>query len=213
MSIVKRLALIGASSMGSQIMDYAHQTGLYEVVGFIDDNTSIREFRGLPVLGNCNEITDSYNNNLFDCVFISIGYTWFDVREKIYNEIKGKVPFANIISPLATVREGAVIGEGVLITDGAYISNSAVVEDDVCVTLRSIVNHGCRVKKHTFLSTNVTLAGNITVGEKCFLGVGCVLSDGINICDNTWLTPGVVVLKNIKKPGKYFNLNGKLVSL
>ena len=39
-----------------------------------------------------------------------------------------------------------------MISDQVYISNTADIEDSVCITLRSVVNHGCIVKDiHFFL--------------------------------------------------------------
>lgn len=202
----KKLALIGAGTFAEQVLSYISAQGVYDVVGFFDDNKQEgTTFLKLPILGKLCDIVTKYNEGLYDYVFISIGYLWFDVRERIYNELKNRIPFANIISPLSVIQEGSKLGEGILITDGVYVSSTAVIEDDVCITLRSIVNHGCYIKKHTFFSTNVSLAGNVTIGKKCFIGVGCIISDGISICDNVWLSPGTIVIKNIKKAGKFMS--------
>ena len=211
---MKKLALLGAGDLGDQIMEYVKETGMYEIVGFFDDNEALGNMhRGLPIFGKINTVENYYKQGYFDYVFITIGYRWFDTRERIYKELKGKVPFANIISPLAVVKKGAKLGEGIMISDQVYVSHTANIEDDVCITLRSVVNHGCVVKKHTFFSTNVVLAGNVTIGEKCFVGVGSVLSDGITVCDNVWLSPGSIVIKNITEPGKYVSSVVKLYNV
>lgn len=211
---MKRLALIGAGSFAKQIMSYIESNDEYVVVGFFDDNTDLGvSFEGKSIFGVLDDIERKYQEGLFDCIFISIGYVWFDVRERIYNKLKGVVPFANIISKLATIKKGANLGEGILITDGVYISDTATIEDNVCITLRSIVNHGCTIKKHTFFSTNVSTAGNVVIGEKCFIGVGCIISDGVSICDNVWLSPGTIVVQNIKKQGKYLSPSIKIVNI
>ena len=210
----KRLALIGAGTFAEQIISYVNMSDTYDVVGLFDDNKQVgTTFSSLPILGKLSDVVTKYREGLYDYVFISIGYMCFDVRERVYNELKHKVPMANIISPLAVVREGAVWGEGILITDNAYISSTAVLEDNVSITLRSIVNHGCYVKKHSFLSTNVSLAGNVTIGEKCFIGIGCIISDGVSICDNVWLSPGTIVMKNIKKIGQYISPALKIINI
>lgn len=210
----QRIVLIGAGDFGKQILSYINTINKYIVVGFFDDKKKLgSSFENIPIIGNVDDIISKYNEGLFDCAFISIGYKWFDVRENIYNRLKYHVPLANIISPLATVKKNAILGEGILITDNAYVSETAIIEDNVCITLGSTVNHGCIVKKHTFFSTNVSLAGNVIIGEKCFIGIGCTIADGVSICDNVWLSPGCIVVKNIKKPGQYISSALKLFNI
>ena len=108
---MKKLALLGAGDLGDQIMEYVKETGMYEIVGFFDDNEALGNMhRGLPIFGKINTVENYYKQGDFDYVFITIGYRWFDTRERIYKELKGKVPFANIISPLAVVKKGAKLG-------------------------------------------------------------------------------------------------------
>lgn len=211
---MKKLALIGSKDFAQGIIENLKYIGSYEVVGYFDDfEKKGTIINGYSVLGNVNDSIHLFNQGAFDCVFIAIGYSSFTGRETIYNKLKGKIPFANIISKTAFVHPTAKLGEGILLTDGVYIGRGAVIEDNVSITLRSIVNHGCTVKKHSFFSTNVSLAGNVVVGEKCFIGVGCVISDSVEICNDSWLSPGLVVVKSIKKPGHYMSISYKLIAI
>lgn len=211
---MKRLALIGSKAMARGICDMVQSHNFYDVVGFFDDyEEKGKLIDGKPIMGTTDDCIDLYHEGLFDFVFIASGYNSFEGREKLYNKVKGNIPLANIISPTAYIHPGATLGEGILISDGSFIHREAVIEDNVCITLRSIVNHGGHVKKHTFFSTGVVTAGNVTVGEKCFVGVGCVISDGVTICDNVWLSPGSVVVKNLKKPGHYLSSSTKLYNI
>ena len=167
----------------------------------------------LPILGQTADLIHYYKDGVFDYVFIAIGYNHFEIKENVYNLIKGKIPLANIISEKAIVDSGAVLGEGILITDEAYIARDSVVGDNTSITLRSIINHGVRVGKHCFFSTNVTTAGNIRIGNRCFIGVGTIISDGVTICDDVWLSPGTVVGNNIEKPGRYISYAMKYIKI
>jgi len=211
---MNNLALIGSKAMAHGIKDMVELYHLYNVIGYFDDfaeKGSVVE--GKPVLGNTDDCINMYHEGIFDFIFIASGYNSFEGREKLYLKYKGIIPFANIISPTAFVHPSARIGEGVLLSDGAYINRDAVIEDNVAITLRSIVNHGGHVKKHTFFSTGVVTAGNVIIGERCFIGVGSVISDGVSICDDVWLTPGSIVIKDIKKPGHYLSQSSKLFNI
>lgn len=211
---MKKLAFIGSGSLAVDLSIIVREWQQYEVVGFIDGNCEKGTLiNGFPVLGNDDDVINLYKEGVFDCIFIAIGYLKFSVREKLYNRFKGVVPLANLISPSAYVSPSATLGEGILLSDGTYINRETVIEDNVMITLRSIVNHGGHVKKHTFFSTGVTTAGHVTVGERCFVGVGVTVSSSITICDDVWLSPGSIVTKNLKKPGQYLSQAAKLYHL
>ncbi len=211
---MKKIAIIGTGDYSKSVINFIEKYKLYTVVGYFDNTQSSGTIiNGYPVIGCDNDIISLFQKNTFDAVFIAIGYLKFSARENIYQMLKGIVPFANLISPLASIDDTAVIGKGVMISDGAVIHSNAVVEDNASVTLHSIVNHGCRVGCHSFLSTRVTMAGNVTIGKRCFIGVGVIISDGVSICDDVWLSPGSVVVKSLKKSGQYLSQATKLYHL
>lgn len=211
---MKRIAFLGSGALATELSKNVREWNLYEPVGYFDGSIEKGTIiDGLPILGDDGDVVEQFNKGLFEYLFIAVGYLKFQVRENLYNRFKGIVPFANIISPTSNVHPTAILGEGVLLSDGVFIHRQAVIEDNVMITLRSIVNHGGVVKKHTFFSTGVITAGNIVVGERCFIGVGVTISDGITICDDVWLSPGSIVIKNIKKPGHYLSQAAKLYNL
>ncbi len=211
---MKKVAIIGTGDYSKSVVNFIERYKLYSVVGFFDNSLSIGSIiNGYPIIGCDNDIISLYQKRLFDAVFIAIGYLNFTAREKLYRKVKDIVPLANLISPLASIDDTAIIGEGVMISDGAVVHANAIVEDNASVTLHSIVNHGCRVSAHSFLSTRVTMAGNVTIGKRCFIGVGVIISDGVSICDDVWLSPGSVVVKSLKKSGQYLSQATKLYHL
>lgn len=211
---MKKIAFLGSGSLAIDLCERVQLWNQYDVAGFIDGNCEKGSvISGFPVLGNDDDVVDLFKSGVFDCIYIAIGYLKYQIREMLYNRFKGIVPFANIISPTAYVHPTATLGEGVQLSDGVYIGQHATVEDNVLITLQSIVNHGGLVKKHTFFSTRVTTAGNVTIGERCFVGVGVVISDGITICDDVWLSPGSIVVSDIKKSGQYLSAAARLVNV
>lgn len=211
---MKRIAFLGSGELAIDLCQKVKLWNLYEVIGFIDGNHEKgSRVSGIPILGNDDDVIHLYHDGAFDFIFIAVGYLRFSVRERLFNRFIGIVPFANIISPTAYVHPTATLGEGIQLSDDTYIAHNAVIEDNVLITLRSIVNHGTRIKKHSFLSTCVTTAGHVTVGERCFIGVGAVISDGITICDDVWLSPGSVVISDINVPGQYLSKVAKLYNI
>ena len=210
---MRRIAIIGAGAFGIQIKNAIQHDSVepFEIMGFFDDyqeEGSIIE--GFPILGKLDEIVIKFQEGLFDCVFIAIGYKHFMFKEELYDKLNGIVPLATIVSMNAFIHPTAKVGNGVLISNGVIINANAVVDDNTCITLRSIVNHDCFVGKHTFFSTNVSTAGHVSIGKRCFIGVGCIISDNVQVSDDIWLSPGCVVGKDLTSSGKYMSYSMKL---
>lgn len=211
---MKKIAFLGAGDLAMDLCERVQLWKQYDVAGYFDANYEKGTIiKGFPVLGNDDDVIDLYKAGVFDCIYIAIGYLKFQIREILFNRFKGVIPLANIISPSAYIHPTATLGEGVQISDGVYVGQHAVIEDNVLITLHSIVNHGGLVKKHTYFSTRVTTAGNVVIGERCFIGVGVTISDGITICDDVWLSPGSIVVSNIKNPGQYMSAASRLINI
>lgn len=201
---MKRLALIGTKEFSEQIIHFAERTGEYEFVGYFDDlaekGTIIND---RPVFGKVEEAINLYEKDVFDCIFIGIGYTRFDLREYYYNLLKGKVPFATIKDPTAEIGRDVRLGEGIYIGRNAIIDDETIIEDNVFIHRNNMVGHNSIVHKHSYLSGLDHMAGFCEIGERTFIGLSVCVADHIKIADDVWIGIGCIVAKNIKKPGKY----------
>ena len=201
---MKRLTLIGTKEFSDQIIHFAERTGEFVFIGYFDDlaekGTIINE---KPVLGKVNDAIALYNEGVFDCIFIGIGYTRFDLRQYYYDLLKGKVPFATIIDPTAELGRDVQIGEGVYVGRNAIIDDETVIEDNVFIHRNNMVGHNSIVHKHSYLSGLDHLAGFCDIGERVFIGLSVCVADHISICDDVWIGIGCIVAKNIRKKGKY----------
>lgn len=207
----RKLALIGSQDFARQVIEYANKTGIYAVVGYYDDfkqkNCLVN---GYPVLGKVDDIIKDYNDGIFECAFICMGYEHFEVKEKFYNRIKDVIPLATIIEPGADIAKSATIGDGCLITKESVIHEHCIIEDDV-VMLGGLLAHDNHIGKHTYIAGGVHFAGKVSIGEKCFIGIRTLIADHLCICDNVWLTLGCIVAENILQPGKYMSPAQRLI--
>ena len=201
---MKRLALIGTKEFADQIIHFAARTGEYEFVGYFDNvEPKGTIINGKPVFGNVLDAIDAYKDGLFDCIFIAVGYTRFDLRELFYTQLKGKVPFATIIDPTAELGRDVRLGEGVYVGRNAIIDDETVIEDNVFIHRNNMVGHNSIVRKHSYLSGLDHMAGFCDIGERVFIGLSVCVADHVSICSDTWIGIGCIVAKKIRKPGKY----------
>ena len=210
----KRLTLIGTKEFSEQIISFANKTGDFEFVGYFDDliekGTIIN---GKPVLGIVEDAIDLYNDGVFDCIFIGIGYTRFDLREHYFNLLKGSVPFANIILKSTKIASNVQLGEGVFVGGESIIDRNAIIGDNVFIHGGTTIGHDNNVGSHTYISGRFNTAGFVTIGERCFFGICSCVSDHITICDDVWIGLACVVAKNINAPGKYMSPAAKLYKI
>lgn len=211
---VERLAIIGAKTFAEQISDLAIQTGRYYVVGYYDNIEPKGSIvYGRPILGKVEDAVKDYDNKMFDCIFIGVGYTRFDLRGQFYKQVKGVIPMANIIMPSSQINDTVVLGEGIYVGPLTRISPHSVIEDNVFIHGGCSIGHNSHIQKHCYLSGSDYLAGYCDVGEKTFIGLGVCMADHISVCDNVWIGIGSIVAQNIEKSGKYVNPSMRLVKI
>ena len=199
---MKRLAIIGTKEFAEQITDFALKTGEFEVVGYYDNVESKGNMvNGRPVFGKVLDAIEDYQNNLFDEIFIGVGYTRFDLREQFYDELKRKVPL--------DVR----LGEGVFIGGATVVDKGTVIDNNVFIHGGSNVGHNNFIGSHTYISGRFNSAGFSVIGKRCFIGICVIVADHIRLSDDVWIGLGCVVAKNIKEPGKYMSPAAKLYKI
>lgn len=211
---MKKLALIGTKEFSEQIITFANETGEFEFIGYFDDLVEKGSIiNGKPVLGKVEEAISLYKDGVFDYIFEGIGYTRFDLREFYYNMLKGKVPFANIISPAAKIGLNVTIGEGVYVGPNASIGMNSVIGDNVFLHGGTRLGHDNQIGSHSYFSGRIDTAGFCTIGKRCFVGICVCMADHLSVCDDVWIGLGCIVAKNIKKPGKYVSPSVKLIMI
>lgn len=211
---MKRLAIIGTKEFAEQITNFALQTGEFEVVGYYDNiEPKGNIVNGRSVLGKVEDAVADYQQQIFDEIFIGVGYTRFDLRELFYMQLKGKVPFANIIMPNVTMGKSVALGEGIYIGTDSIIGVDSVVDDNVFIHSRSYVGHNNTIGAHTYISGRFNSAGFVTIGKRNFIGICVTISDHIKLTDDVWIGLGCIVAKNIKEPGKYMSPAAKIYKI
>ena len=203
---MEKIALIGSKEFARQIREYAEETMIFKVVGYFDDYESKGKMvDGLPILGKTNEAERLYRQGKFEKIFLAAGYKDFKFRDEIFTKLKGKIPFANIIMPTAIIGKNVQMGEGVFVGSGAVVGSGTILGNNVFIHYGATIGHNNKIGHHTFISGRFVSAGYTTFGSRCFIGISTVVSDHVNICDDVWVGPGCVVIKDITESGKYMS--------
>lgn len=190
---MKKIAIAGASGHGKVIADIAALNG-YEEIVFLDDDTSVKECAGYPVIGKSTEMPDAHE------LFVAIGNA--GARRRLMERYKGK-KFPVLIHPNAVVARDAEIGEGSVIMAGAVINPGAKIGRGAIVNTASSVDHDCVLGDYVHVAVGSHLCGTVTVGDATWVGAGAVVRNNVNICGGCVIGTGAVVVRDIDEPGTY----------
>ena len=130
-----RLIILGAGGYGRTVADVAAQTGVYDEIVFLDDNSTAPDV--IDICANVSahldidtQVYPAFGNN--EC---RIG--WLDRLTEL------GCPVPTIVHPRAYVSPTVVLEEGVVVMPGAIVNTSVTVKRGCIVNCGAIVDHGC----------------------------------------------------------------------
>ena len=198
---MRRLVIIGASGHGRVIADIAKKNGYSEIV-FLDDDESVHECGGYPVLGRSSEV-----GTIEADVIVGIGNA--GVRKRIQESISNE-KLTTLIHPDAVIAEDVMVGKGTVIMAGAVVNPGARIGKGCIINTCSSVDHDCNVGDYVHIAVGSHLCGTVTVGNSTWVGAGAIVSNNLKICENCVIRAGAVVVENIIKSGNYQGVPAKI---
>lgn len=206
-----RVAIIGAGELGRQVSHHAQAIPGCSVAGFFDD-TRVRgePSHGLPILGTTATIEECHRAGEFDQLIIAIGYRHMDARHAMYKRFEGKVPFATLIHPSATIDRDAKVGDGAVIYAGCVVDTEAEIGSNTLLNLGCVISHNSSVGESCFIAPSVSIAGFVSIGRSVKLGIGTIVIDNVLIEPGITTGAGAVVTRNLTEPGIYIGIPAKM---
>lgn len=175
--------IYGASGHGKVVKEILDDAGI-EVNAFIDDNLSLSNFFGLPVLHNFDNL---------EPVIVGIGKC--DVRRDVVGRLKCR--FATAIHSSAIVSPSAKIGEGSVVMQGAVIQADVVIGKHCIINTKASIDHECEIEDFVHVAPGSTISGNVHIGSGTWVGAGTTVIQGIKIGKNCFIGAGSVIVKDV----------------
>ena len=190
-----KLTIIGASGHGKVVANIATLNG-YEDIVFLDDDESIKECAGYPVIGKSSDAPKGE-------IFVAVGNA--PTRKRLMEKYRGrKQPV--LIHPNAVVAEDVEIGEGSVIMAGAVINPEVRIGRGAIINTSSSIDHDCVLGNFVHVAVGAHLCGTVTVGDSTWIGAGAIVSNNVSICGYCMIGAGAVVIKDIDMSGKYIGI-------
>lgn len=196
--VKEHVFLYGASGHAKVIIDILEAQGK-NVSGFIDDNQSLNNFRGLRVYHDAKDIRP---------ILISIGD---NKTRKIVADKLTETSFEIAIHPSAIISQRSYIGYGTVVAQGAVIQADTVVGKHCIINTGATLDHDCKIQDFVHISPNATLCGNVNIGEGSWIGAGVTIIPGVKIGNWSRIGAGAVVLKDVSDNAVVAGVPAKLL--
>ena len=196
---MKQLIIIGAGGMGRTMYDMAresHGYGIeYDILGFIDDNTSaLEQHENYPPIIAPIKGYIPKENEIFIC---SIGGS---ARRRCMEEIVSQGgSFLTMIHKTARIGTNVVIGKGTII--GAYttIGADAKVGNYNLIQSYTFIGHDSCIGDWNRIDTHVTLVGGTIVQNETDIHTSAMISHNVTIENNARVAACSFVIRRVKE--------------
>lgn len=208
----KKLVIIGASELGSLVKYYAEDSGDYKVVGYYDDfKTKDTRLNGIKIIGTVNNVLNDFHSNIFEYLFIAIGYNHMDKRKYYFNQFKDSIPFPNIIHRSAYIDSSVKLGKGNIVFPGCVVDCFSELKDNILLNTGVSIAHHTTIQSHCFIAPGVSFAGRVNIGESCFIGIGSIITDLVNISKGCIIGGGSLVFNNTEPDQLLYGSPAKVI--
>lgn len=116
------------------------------------------------------------------------GFQFLNSEQKILNvSSAGRVEILNNVE----IKNNSCVDRGVF-------GGNTLIKEEVKIDNLVHIAHDDVIGERTFITAGVQLGGRVIIGKDCWLGVNATVSNGINIGDNSKVSLGAVVTKDVK---------------
>lgn len=210
---MKQIVIIGAGGFGREVqwlIERINEKELtWEIKGYIDDGMEAgTEINGYPVLGGINELLEMQQEIAVVCA-IGSSVTRRKIMERILS--KENMEFPNLIDPNVQMSKYVKLGKGNIICAGTILTVNITIEDFSILNLDCTVGHDVVINSFVTVYPSVNISGCVTIGKYTEVGTGTQIIQGKNICEETIVGAGSVVVKDIERAGTYVGVPVKAV--
>ncbi len=162
-----KLVILGAGGYGRTVADVAEQSGKYDEVLFLDDNSGMAVGKCADYVNykNC-EVYPAFGNNEMRLEWISrLESEDFliptIIHETAYVSPKAKVNKGTVILPKAVINTEVIVEKGCIINCGAIIDHGCVIEAGVHLCPGVVVKAENRIKSGTKIESGEVIQARI----------------------------------------------------
>ena len=209
----KKITIYGASGFGREVAWLIQSCDYYEVVCFIDDDTSKHgaSLNEIPIMSLENA------SKLFPGAFVVGGVGVPKTRQLLMEKARAAgFQFETIIHPRVERSQWIEVGIGTVICAGNILTTNITLGEHVQINLDCTIGHDVVMGSYTTLAPGVHVSGWVHFGKRVYVGTGAVIINGteekpIMIGDDAVIGAGACVTKSIPKAVTVVGVPAKII--
>ncbi|NQY67901.1 MAG: transferase, partial [Flavobacteriales bacterium] len=124
-------------------------------------------------------------------------------RKKIVESLPKNTSYATLIHPSVVMSEWVEIGAGTIITAGCILTCNIKIGEHSQLNLHTTIGHDTTLGDYFTSAPGAKISGGCVIGNQVYIATNASIKHLLNICSNTTIGMGGVVLKDIEEPGVY----------
>ena len=195
--MTKPLLFVAASGLARETLIVVRAYGLYDVVGFLDDDPALAgtTIDGVPVLGPIDGMAAYRSAQLLVCAGHGAS------RERIVArlDVLGVPPtrYATVVHPSVEVPDGCGVGVGSIVLAGVVLTTAVTLGEHVVVMPNVTMTHDCVLHEYVTVCAGVALGGHVVVRRGAYLGMNSAVRERAIVGAGATLGMGAVLLHDL----------------
>jgi sugar O-acyltransferase (sialic acid O-acetyltransferase NeuD family) len=191
------LLFVAASGLARETLIVVRAYGLYDVVGFLDDDPALAgtTIDGVPVLGPIDGMAAYRSAQLLVCAGRGAS------RERIVGRLDelGVPPtrYATVVHPSVEVPDGCAVGVGSIVLSGVVLTTAVTLGEHVVVMPNVTLTHDCVLHEYVTVCAGVALGGHVVVRRGAYLGMNSAVRERAIVGAGATLGMGAVLLQDL----------------
>jgi UDP-perosamine 4-acetyltransferase len=190
-----RVVVIGAGGHAKVVLEVLWALNAFEVVGLTDPGTADLELLGVPILGGDELLPGLYAQGVAAAV-VAIGSN--RRRQQVGQSLLALgFTLPVVVHPTALISPSATIGQGAVVMARAIVGTLASIGELAIINTGAIVEHDNRIGRSAHIGPGVALAGGVQIGDRALVGVGSAVRPDISIGDDSMIGAGSAVVEDV----------------
>lgn len=198
-----RCIILGGGGHARVLIDCLRESGLVEIEGVLDADSSRRgqKILDVPVLGDDDLLGELAAGGVTHFVVGLGGVGDNGPRRRLFEMgCSCRLTPLTVRHPSAMVSRWARIGPGCQLLPGSIVNAGATLGKNVIVNSGAIVEHDCVIGDHVHIATGAKLASTVQAGAGAHVGAGATVKQSMRIGEGAIIGAGAVVVKDVE-PG------------
>lgn len=195
----RQLVVFGTGEIASLAKFYFEHDSRYRVCGFTADDAYVTgdSFESLPLVP-FSAVAQRFPSSEFE-MFVGLSYRRLNRtrREKYLQAKDSRYTMASYVCSKSALWSDLSIGDNCFILENQIIQPTVKIGNDVMIWSGNHIGHGATIGDHAYIASQVVISGHANIGPLCFLGVNATVRDFVTIGEETFVTMGALVTKDI----------------